>query len=197
MKIKTKILNQLKKNKGAQVGDKLFLTKAIGSGVVASALKRGVATQEHVDAAIESMCKLNTIGAELAKISGIHAMTDVTGFGLVGHLIEMCEANSVSANLNYGNLKLLPGVKEYMDKFIFPDNTYRNWNAYEKKVSGVNGPEFIALCDPQTSGGLLISVAPESVDEIVKLFEKNGLNEFINPVGMICKKEEMVVCVAV
>ena len=185
----------LKKNKGAKIGDQLFLTKAIGSGVIASALKRGVASKEHVNGAVESMCKLNKIGAELAKINGVNAMTDVTGFGLIGHLIEMCEASNVSANVNYQNLKLLPGVKEYMDKFIFPDNTYRNWNAYEKKVSGVNGPEFIPLCDPQTSGGLLISVESGSVSLVKQLLEESGFSEFAKSIGEISEAGEKVVVV--
>ena len=185
--------SSLKKNKGAKVGDKLFLTKALGSGVIASAQKRGVVDQKHLEAAITSMCKLNSIGEKLAQLEGVHAMTDVTGFGLVGHLIEMCEASNVSANLNYNNLKLLPGVEEYMAKFIFPDNTYRNWNAYEKKVSGVNGPEFIPLCDPQTSGGLLISVGSESVSVVTKVLEENGFVEFLKPIGDITEKGEMVI----
>ena len=185
--------SSLKKNKGAKVGDKLFLTKAIGSGVIASAQKRGVVDQKHLDAAIASMCKLNSIGEKLAQLEGVHAMTDVTGFGLVGHLIEMCEASNISATLNYKNLKLLPGVEDYMAKFIFPDNTYRNWNAYEKKVSGVNGPEFIPLCDPQTSGGLLISVSPSNVSVVTQLLEENGLAEFLKPIGEVKARGEFVV----
>ncbi len=185
--------SSLKKNKGAKVGDKLFLTKAIGSGVIASALKRGAVDPKHLESAVESMCKLNSIGEKLAQLEGVHAMTDVTGFGLVGHLIEMCEASNVSATLNYKNLKLLPGVEEYMAKFIFPDNTYRNWNAYEKKVSGVNGPEFIPLCDPQTSGGLLISVGSESVSVVTKVLEENGLAKFLEPIGEVKAKGEKVV----
>ncbi len=186
----------LKKNKGAKVGDKLFLTKAIGSGVIASAQKRGVVDQKHLDAAIASMCKLNSIGEKLAQLEGVHAMTDVTGFGLVGHLIEMCEASIISATLNYKNLKLLPGVEDYMAKFIFPDNTYRNWNAYEKKVSGVNGPEFIPLCDPQTSGGLLISVASEKEEEVRNLFADNGLMPFVESIGTIKERGEFVIAVS-
>jgi len=183
----------LKKNKGAQVGDKLFLTKAIGSGVIASALKRGVVDKLHLDSAIESMCRLNTIGELLAKVEGVHAMTDVTGFGLVGHLIEMCDASNVSANLNYKNLKLLPGVEEYMAKFIFPDNTYRNSNAYEKKVSGIKGPEFIPLYDPQTSGGLLISVESGSENVVEKLLLENGLELFAESIGQVSERREFVV----
>ncbi len=180
--------SDLKKNQGAKVGDKLFLTKSLGSGIIASAQKRGAVLQEHLDRAVENMCKLNSIGEKLAKIQGVNAMTDVTGFGLIGHLIEMCEGSNVSASINYSQLKLLPGVEEYMAKFIFPDNTYRNWNAYERKVSGVDGPEFIPLCDPQTSGGLLISVSKDDLNEVTKIFKENNLGDFIEPIGEIKQK---------
>ncbi len=185
--------NHLKRNKGAKVGDQLFLTKSIGTGIVSAALKRNKVNAEHLVAAVESMTQLNLIGVELAKFSGVHAMTDITGFGLVGHLIEMCEGSNVSAMLNYKNIKLLPGVEEYMTQFIFPDNTYRNWNAYEKKVSGVNGPEFISLCDPQTSGGLLLSVASENVDQVRELFQKNGLENYLESIGEIVDRKEKIV----
>lgn len=185
--------NNLKRNKGAQVGDQLFLTKALGTGIVSAALKRGKVSKEHLDAATESMIQLNTIGEKVSGIDGVHAMTDITGFGLIGHLIEMCEGSGVSAELNYANIQLLPGVKEYMDQFIFPDNTYRNWNAYEKKVQGIAGPEFIPLNDPQTSGGLLISVGAEQQQSIVDLFKENGLSDFIVPIGTIISQGSSVV----
>ncbi len=188
--------SSLKRNKGAKPGDQLFLTKAIGTGSISSALKKGVVEAEHLQAATESMCRLNTIGEKLSSIEGVHAMTDVTGFGLLGHLIEMCTASEVTANLNLKNLKLLPGAENYMAKLIFPDNTYRNWNAFEKKVSGVTGPEFVPLCDPQTSGGLLFSVAPESILEVKKLLSENGLGDFIEPIGFIVESGDFVVKVS-
>ncbi len=183
----------LKRNKGAQAGDLLFLTKSIGTGIVSAALKKNKVNTEHLSAAVESMIQLNLIGEELGKIIGVHAMTDITGFGLIGHLIEMCEGSNVSATINYKNIKLLPGVEGYMTQFIFPDNTYRNWNAYEKKVSGVNGPEFISLCDPQTSGGLLLSVAPETAEQVKDLFIKNGLENYLEPIGEIIDRKEKII----
>lgn len=182
----------LKRNRGAKIGDKLYLTKAIGTGIISAALKRGKVNELHLEKAIESMCVLNLIGEKFGLIKGVNAMTDVTGFGLIGHLMEMCEASAVSAQLNYDSIQLMDGVKEYMDQFIFPDNTYRNWNAYEQKVSGVNGPEFIPLCDPQTSGGLLISVDPNSCSEVEHLLVENGLNQFLKPIGTIISKQEKV-----
>ncbi len=114
------------------------------------------------------MTRLNTLGSRLGKEPAVHALTDVTGFGLLGHLAEVCESSGVSARIDYQNVPLLPGVKTYMDQFIFPDNTYRNWNSLEKKVSGINGPEFIALCDPQTSGGLLVTIDPALSGKVEK-----------------------------
>jgi selenide,water dikinase len=150
--------NNLKKNNTARENDLLFLTKPLGTGIIASAQKRGKVKEEDLMKAIDVMTTLNSVGAELGKIPGVHAMTDITGFGLLGHLIEMCEGSGLSAEIDYKKIPLLSGVEEYASQFIFPDNTYRNWNAYEKKVTGINGPSFITLCDPQTSGGLLIAV---------------------------------------
>ncbi|MFN8167039.1 MAG: selenide, water dikinase SelD [Bacteroidia bacterium] len=183
----------LKKNSTAKIGDVLFLTKSIGTGVISAANKRGKADPEHVKASIESMATLNKIGAELAKIPGVNAMTDVTGFGLLGHLIEMCEGANLSAQIEYKKLRLLPGVESYAAQFIFPDNTTRIWNAIEKKVSGITGPEFIPLCDPQTSGGILISVSPDSIPQVQSLFQSNGLSDYATPFGQLLQKENVVV----
>ena len=152
--------DHLRTNGGARPGDRIYLTKPLGTGIVAAALKRDKADPAHVKAAVDSMTRLNTLGSRLGKVPAVHALTDVTGFGLLGHLAEVCESSGVSARIDYQNVPLLPGVKTYMDQFIFPDNTYRNWNSLEKKVSGIYGPEFIALCDPQTSGGLLVTIEP-------------------------------------
>ncbi len=167
---------KLKKNNTAKEGDILFLTKPLGTGIISSAQKKGKVREEHLQKAIESMTTLNEAGAELGNLAAVHAMTDVTGFGLLGHLIEMCEGSGVSAEIDYKKIPLLPGADEYAAQFIFPDNTYRNWNAYENKVTGINGPSFITLCDPQTSGGLLISAgesARTTLEEIFKLFKIN------------------------
>ena len=137
------------------------------------------------------MCTLNSIGAELAYINGVNAMTDITGFGLIGHVIEMCEGSGTSAIIQASKVKALAGIDELLLQNCIPDNTYRNWNAYEKKVSGMaDMRSFQLLNDPQTSGGLLISVAPESANEVINLFNKNGLNDFIEPIGRMQGQSE-------
>jgi selenide,water dikinase len=173
----------LKRNNTAQPGDVLFLTKPLGIGILSAAAKRGLILQDELHLLINVMVQLNSVGAELGTVGGVHAMTDVTGFGLLGHLLEMCEGADLSAEVYMNKLPIIEGAEKYRDQFVFPDNTYRNWNAYEKKVQGVNGPEFITLCDPQTSGGLLLAVAENSVDDVIDILNKNGLQEHIQPIG--------------
>ena len=183
----------LKKNNTAKEGDILFLTKPLGTGIMASAMKREKISEKDLSAAVEIMTRLNSIGEKLAKVNGVNAMTDVTGFGLLGHLIEMCEGSGLSAILDYQSVPKIEEIEKYTDQFIFPDNTYRNWNAYEKKVSGINGPAFITLCDPQTSGGLLIAVDEKKKESVIDLLNEEGLNEFAKPVGVFTAKKDVVV----
>ena len=183
----------LKKNNTAKEGDILFLTKPLGTGIMASAMKREKISEKDLSAAVEIMTRLNSIGEKLAKVNGVNAMTDVTGFGLLGHLIEMCEGSGLSAILDYQSVPKIEEIEKYTEQFIFPDNTYRNWNAYEKKVSGINGPSFITLCDPQTSGGLLIAVDEKKKAEVIDLLEAEGLEEFTKPVGIFTAKKDVVV----
>lgn len=180
----------IRRNNSAKAGDLLYLTKSLGTGIIATALKRGKALEKDLKRSVEIMTQLNSIGAVLAENEEIHAMTDITGFGLLGHLIEMCEGSGLSAELDYKNIPLLENLEYYTSQFILPDNTYRNWNAFEKKVNGVSGPEFIPLCDPQTSGGLLISVAPSFKQEIKKF----GLS-FEKPIGRLLDSKEFLVTV--
>jgi selenide,water dikinase len=195
----TGILNtkNLKRNDTAKEGDVLFLTKQLGVGILATAQKRGVLTPELLPLMIAQMTALNKIGEALGTIKGVNAMTDVTGFGLLGHLIEMADGSSLSAELNYDALQILPGVKDYLTQRIVPDATYRNWNSYSKQVSFEPGVDvmqaFNILPDPQTNGGLLISAAPDSVDEVIALFNDNGLSEFVTPIGKMVGKGEKVV----
>jgi selenide,water dikinase len=180
----------IKQNSGAKAGDLLFLTKPLGTGIIGTAIKRGLIEAEaHGEICIESMCTLNSIGYDLAKLNGVSALTDVTGFGLLGHLIEMAEGANLTAEINWKNVPYFPFIDSYLQKNIIPDNTYRNWNAYEKKVFGLNDMKaFQILNDPQTSGGLLISIHPDSVNELEKLFNTNNLSSFIKPIG--CFKNE-------
>jgi selenide,water dikinase len=185
--------NHLKKNNTAQPGDLLFITKPLGTGIISSAIKRGKAADADVKAAVEWMTTLNRIGEKLGALKGVHALTDVTGFGLLGHLIEMAEGSGCSAVLNYKSVPLISGIETYMQQFIFPDNTYRNWNAYEKKVKGISGPEFISLCDPQTSGGLLAAVAPDAREEFIALMREEKIDCAMIPIGNMTEKKEEVV----
>jgi selenide,water dikinase len=122
-------------------------------------------------------------------------MTDVTGFGLLGHALEMAEGAGLSLRLDFKALPLIEGVQDYIQQFIFRDNTYRNRNAYSAKVSGVKGMELVPLCDPQTSGGLLISVSKEGADEVIQLLKDNGLGNYIVPIGKIINRTEYSVAI--
>jgi selenide,water dikinase len=153
---------KIKKNSGSKEGDLLFLTKPLGIGVLATALKRQKINSKDYQNLVEVACQLNKIGEVLGNHEEVHALTDVTGFGLLGHALEMAEGANLSLQLDFKALPLIEGVQDYMQQFVFPDNTYRNWNAYSPKVIGVKGMELVPLCDPQTSGGLLISVAAEN-----------------------------------
>lgn len=163
-------IENLKKNNTAQKHDYLFLTKPLGVGVLSTAQKRGLLKPEHLQPMIDQMAKLNKAGEELGKIKGVTAMTDITGFGLLGHLIEMAEGSGLTAEIVYNQIPIAAGVKEYIAQRIFPDATTRNWNSYSDKVkfeTGVNVMEaFSLLPDPQTNGGLLLSVKEEALESV-------------------------------
>jgi selenide,water dikinase len=190
-------ISDLKKNNTAEEGDLLFLTKPLGVGILSTAQKRGLLKEEHLSVMINQMITLNKVGEALGKINGVHAMTDVTGFGLTGHLIEMAEGSSLGAEVYYDNILFADGVKEYLAQRIIPDATYRNWNSYSSKVSfgkGVNVMEaFNTLPDPQTNGGLLIAVKESAIAEITNVFKAFGLEQFLLPVGRMIKAGDKVV----
>lgn len=179
-------VKNLKQNSTARDGDLLFLTKPLGTGMLATALKREILSENEIQQAVDSMCALNTFGEELGKHEFVHALTDVTGFGLLGHLTEMCEGANLSAEINYAKVPLMAGVKDLCAKFVYADNTMRNWKAYESKVQGIGSESLLTLCDPQTSGGLLIAVDAQSEKEFLSLATKNNfqlesIGKFISP----------------
>lgn len=190
-------LENIKKNNTAQEGDLLFLTKPLGVGILSTAQKRGLLKEEHLQVMIKQMTSLNKVGELLGHVNGVSAMTDVTGFGILGHLIEMAEGCGLSAELYYHTLPVAEGVKEYIAQKISPDATFRNWNSYSDKVrfeKGVNVMEaFTLLPDPQTNGGLLFSVKEDSINEVEMLLINNGLADFTKPIGKIIAKGEKVV----
>ncbi len=187
----------LKKNNTAQEGDVLFLTKPIGAGILTTARKRAMLNDEVYPALVAQLCKLNDIGAQLGKLSGVTAMTDVTGFGLLGHLIEMAEGSGLSAELEYGNVDVLPEARELAAQRVVPDATYRNWNSYSSKTAfapGVNVMEaFNLLPDPQTNGGLLFSVNESSVEEVKALLGREGFENHLTSIGRLIAKGEKTV----
>lgn len=188
---------KIKKNNTAKDGDWLFLTKPLGSGILSTAQKRGQIQPEHTILMIEQMTTLNKIGMFLGETKHVSAMTDVTGFGLLGHVIEMAKGASLSAEIYYSNLPVIDGVKEYLAQRIIPDATYRNWNSYSAQTEfekGVNVMEaFNLLPDPQTNGGILFSVNEEGLDVVKNILQANGLSNFTRPVGrFIAKKEKTV-----
>ena len=169
-------LTQLKQNSTAQPGNQLFLTKPIGVGILTTAEKQGKLKAEHSRLAVESMMKLNTIGADLAKIAGVTAITDVTGFGLLGHLLEICQGSGLSAVIKVNEIPLLDSaVLDYLKMDCVPGGSTRNWQSIHNHIKGINGASTIdlqyqaLLCDPQTSGGLLIAVDTNSADKVSAL----------------------------
>lgn len=189
----------LKKNNTAHEGDLLFLTKPIGVGILSTAQKRKVISEPDVALLINELIKLNTIGGSLGKIPEVTAMTDVTGFGLAGHLIEMAEGSGLSAEINYTNVPVYDQVRQYLKQRIVPDATYRNWQSYGNKIDlgkSVDVMEaFSTLPDPQTNGGLLIAVNPAGTEKVVALLKQHNLGDFANPIGALIPKEEKTVLV--
>lgn len=181
----------IKTNSGSKVGDLIYITKPIGIGVLATALKREKINPKDYEKLIQHTCHLNQIGEKAGTQSNIHAMTDVTGFGLLGHLIEMCEGSGVSAEVSKQDIPLIEDVQAYIDQFIFPDNTYRNWNAYSSKTQGVKGMELVKLCDPQTSGGLLLAVDANEKAGFEHWMGSMGEKAYL--IGSFVEKQEMSV----
>jgi selenide, water dikinase len=181
-------LDQLKTNAGAQAGDVLFLTKPLGAGILTTAEKKGILKPEHTGLAAQNMMKLNSIGIALATVAGVTALTDVTGFGLLGHLLEMCTAANVQATLQLNTLPFLlplPEMQGYIAQNSVPGGTNRNWASYGHRVQPLSAETIALLADPQTSGGLLIAVRPEAVAHVQALFEHAGLGAHLQPIGQV------------
>ncbi|MCT8526030.1 selenide, water dikinase SelD [Glaesserella parasuis] len=178
---------QVKKNASAQADCDLYLTKPLGIGVLTTAEKQGKLKPEHKNLARNVMCQMNLIGAEFAKVDEITAMTDVTGFGLLGHLTEICQGSNLRAEVYFDQIQTLDGVREYIAQGTVPGGTTRNFDSYGHLISPLSDEQKAILCDPQTSGGLLIAVKPQAV-ESVKQIAKNA-NVALYPVGRLLKAE--------
>ncbi len=171
-------VENLKRNDRAVPGCELFLTKPLGVGLVATAHKRGLASRLDFERAVEQMIKLNSLGVSLGGQPGVKAMTDVSGFGLLGHLTEMCEGSGVSATLDSARVPRLENIDRYIDEGCTSGGTDRNFDSYGSKIGPLTKRQKALLCDPQTSGGLLVAVAPDGLTAFEEVSAELNLQSF-------------------
>jgi selenide,water dikinase len=188
-------VSSIKQNNTAKAGDVLYLTKKIGVGILTTAEKKGILSPGDKTLAATQMKKLNKTGEQIGDMPLVNAVTDVTGFGLLGHLFEMCEGSGLSAELFYNNIPFISdNLISYISQKSVPGGTTRNWDSYGNSIfidDSLNKEDIKALlADPQTSGGLLISVSPGGQNDLEELFINNGLHDFLGPIGIM--KEEKV-----
>lgn len=183
----------LKTNDKALADDLIYLTKPLGVGIISTAQKRGKAEPADHKRAVDQMLRLNEFGAVVSSLKGVTAMTDVTGFGLIGHLVEVCEGSGVSANIDFEKIPLIEGLKTYLDQSIYPDMTMKNFSTHSAKVSQLSPEQLFTLCDPQTSGGLLICIRPEAQSDFLQLAKAEG--QSVWKIGTMTEATEKVICV--
>ncbi|MCC7505311.1 MAG: selenide, water dikinase SelD [Saprospiraceae bacterium] len=188
-------LEYLKKNGGATPGARLFLTKPLGVGILTTAQKKSLLQPEHAQLAPDSMKKLNKVGEAFGKLPYVQAMTDVTGFGLLGHLVEMCEASNTSAIVEFDKVPVMNPevIRFYLDQKCVPGGTHRNWDSYGDKIAGAEDEKRYILCDPQTSGGLLLAVAQEHEGAFQQEAARHGFD--IQALGFMIDRQDVVVTV--
>lgn len=183
----------IKRNNMARIGDALYLTKPLGVGILTTAEKISILRAEDLGVARDSMCILNSPGSQFGKLVGVSAMTDVTGFGLLGHLMEMIGGSGLTARLNYSAVPRLQGVEYYLGKGCVPGGTLRNFDSYGHKISALTEVQRDLLCDPQTSGGLLIAVTREGQAEFLSTATKLGLH--LSSIGNLVERQEKEIVV--
>ena len=176
-------LDKVKKNNTATAGCQLYLTKPLGIGILTTAQKQQKLEQQHQHIAIDAMCQLNNIGQELSNIDGVEALTDVTGFGLAGHLSEICLGSDVKAQVQFSQLPLLEQVEHYRQLGCIPGGTQRNFESYQALLGTLTEQQLQIICDPQTSGGLLVAVQPHACAEVELLLQSAGLHAL--PIGQL------------
>ncbi len=186
-------IKNLKKNGGAKPGDLLFLTKPIGVGILSTAQKKDKLKMEHAHIARDSMVQLNKVGEIFGKMECVKAMTDVTGFGLFGHLSEMCEASQTCAIISFENIPLLDKavIDYYLSENCIPGGTHRNWDSYGHKIGQVTDYQKHICCDPQTSGGLLVAIDPRHENDFIATAEERCIT--LKPIGRMTERREKLV----
>jgi selenide, water dikinase len=188
-------IENLKKNGGATVGAQLFLTKPIGVGILTTAQKKGVLADSHAHIAPDSMKILNKAGESFGRLDYVQAMTDVTGFGLLGHLSEMCEASNTSAIVQFEKVPVINReiLNHYLALQCVPGGSNRNWDSYGHKIAGAEGAVRTLLTDPQTSGGLMVAIAPGHEAEFMQEAAKLGFS--LQPFGFMIDRQAVLVTV--
>ncbi len=177
----------LKRNDTAKESSLLYLTKPLGIGITTTAQKKGIVSEEHLQVAINTMLTLNKLGADFGKLPYVNAMTDVTGFGLLGHLTEVCEGSNLSAEIQFDKVPRFDFLEHYVAQKSMPGGTQRNWESYGQKIEGINEAQKVILADPQTSGGLLVSVDKDHASEF-ESFCKNKGHE-LQSIGSLTSKK--------
>lgn len=181
----------MKRNDTATPGCLLYLTKPLGIGILTTAEKKGKLRNADIGLARDWMCTLNKPGSRFGKLDGVTAMTDVTGFGLLGHLVEMADGSQLTALIEYDRVPRLPGVEYYLEQGCIPGGTLRNYDSYASKLGRLQALHKNVLCDPQTSGGLLIAVTPEGNDTFLETAAQMGLN--LAPIGELVERQSHAV----
>ncbi|MFN0024356.1 MAG: selenide, water dikinase SelD [Parvularculaceae bacterium] len=167
--------DKLLRNSTACAGDVLILGKPLGVGIFSAALKKGILAADDYAVMIASTTRLNRPGAELPAVAGVHAATDVTGFGLLGHLAEMCRGAGLGARLNRGAVPVFAGARRLAEAGVRTGASTRNWASVSAIVdASLTDAERDLFCDPQTSGGLLVACAPEAAEAVLALFRRHG-----------------------
>jgi selenide,water dikinase len=184
-------IDQLKQNSTATEGCLLYLTKPLGVGILSTAQKKSLLRDEDAAIALKSMTTLNKAGAVFGQLAYVKALTDVTGFGLLGHLAEMCEGSDLSAEIEFDKVPIIPSVHHYLEQKCFPGGTVRNWNSYGDKIAAVSDAQKYILADPQTSGGLLVAVEEANANAFETLWQQQHLSELPPvPFGKLVPKNE-------
>ena len=184
----------IKQNNRAKEGDWLFLTKPLGVGILTTAEKKGILQQEHIGLAAKQMMQLNKVGEAIGQIEQVNALTDVTGFGLLGHLVEMAEGSGLTATIQFDKVPLITAaLTGYIEQKSIPGGSVRNWNSYGHKIGTLTEYQKTILSDPQTSGGLLISVSPAGANILKQVLAAAGLGLFDTPIGVMGTQREKLV----
>lgn len=183
----------LKRNDTAREGSLLYLTKPIGIGITTTAQKKGIVQEVHLKKAVNTMLTLNKVGADFGKLSYVSAMTDVTGFGLLGHLTEVCEGSNLSAEIEFDRVPKFDFLNEYLQQKSTPGGTQRNWDSYGNKISSTTDTQRMILADPQTSGGLLVCVDATHQQEFERFAKSKGLD--LTSFGRLIKKADKAIIV--